>query len=342
MKTAYILLTNNCNLHCRYCFQGTRASSKQDAKTCVDVLDGFAEFCVKNKITNAEIFGGEPFLYRDLFEYAVKALRMQFPALDIGVVTNGTLINESIMSLLEREHVSVLVSIDGQKSRHDEMRGGFDNISKWFSRLVALDRITVAIQAGRVEGLYKQIKYLWNIGFRKGVFINVLYNYDWYGTDDIRLFEQEYEQAVLGMLRGEGTLLCAARLYEILKQTNGYQECGIIGQGLAFDWNGTLYPCIRAVELGEAFAIGDIQNGIDYDRERLIRQRIRKELMSSVSIERYPMVSFCPVAIYKEFGSFSGKWNDQYCEMIQIKQNTVAKYYYELQKHLSHVCELPA
>lgn len=156
MSTAYVILTDQCNLRCKYCFQEGKTASRPGKKRRIsqEVLDAFVEFCAKNEISNAEIFGGEPFFYRDRFEYAVIALRARLPSLRIGVVTNGTLINEWIMSLLERERVNVLVSIDGRKSRHDEMRGGFDRISKWFLRLAALGTVTVALQAGKIDGIY--------------------------------------------------------------------------------------------------------------------------------------------------------------------------------------------
>ena len=333
MKSVYILLTDRCNLHCKYCFQGPKRVSGAGAKATARVMDGFVAFCARNGVSNAEIFGGEPLLYPDLFRYVVKALRARMPNLHIGVVTNGTLLAEDSMSLIEREGVNVLVSIDGRKERHNAMRGGFERIRRWFPRLAALDSVTVAIQGGRVEGLYSHIRYLWDAGFRQGVFINLIYNYGWYTDRDVRLFEREYENAVLGMLRGEGVLLCAARLYDMLQQAGGYQECGLVGEGLACDWDGILYPCIRAVELGADFAIGEVWAGVDRVKNRVLRNRIRREFLASDSVERYPYVSFCPVEVFQRHGHFGGNWSKQYCEMIQIKAKTVAKYYHELQHH---------
>lgn len=308
---------------------------RKGLKATRKIVDRFVSFCAENGITNAEVFGGEPMLYGDLFQYTVKKLHARIPDLQIGVVTNGTLINEDIMSLLERKRVNVLVSIDGRKERHDAMRGEFDRIHKWFSRLANLDVITVAIQAGKIEGLYDHIRYLWSVGFRKGVFINIIYNYGWYDINDVRRFEHEYEDAVLGMMRGEGTLTCAVRLHRMLQRTDGYQECGLIGNGLACDWNGVFYPCMRAVELGPAFAIGDIWSGIDDVKNRTLRQRIRDEFLTSDSAERYPYVGYCPIAIYQKHGSFKKKWNKEYCEIIQIKAKIVSKHYHELQKYIT-------
>lgn len=137
------------------------------------------------------------------------------------------------------------------------------------------------------------------------------------------------------MLRGEGTLLCALRLHDMLRQTSGYQVCGLFAKGLACNWDGALYPCIRAVELGSAFAIGDVYSGIDKAKNGDIRSRISEQVLSSPCAERYPMVSFCPVAIYQEQGTFRGKWNEQYCDIINTKAKIVAKYYHEITGYMS-------
>jgi sulfatase maturation enzyme AslB (radical SAM superfamily) len=335
MRTAYVILTDRCNLHCKYCFQeGKTVPRPESGRITREIIDAFVNFCADNDIGNAEIFGGEPMLYRELFAYAVTALRTRLPKLHIGAVTNGTMLDEPTMSLIERCGVNLLVSLDGLPVRHDAMRGGFDRVSPWFKRLAATNAVTAALQAGRTDGLYDNIRYLWDAGFRRGVFVNVIYNYDWYREDDPARFEAEYEQALLGMLRGEGILMCASRLHGQLKQAGGFQNCGITSEGLACNWDGTFYPCIRAVELGSEFGIGNIFDGIDAARDRDIRARIRDETLKSPWAHEHPLVSFCPVAVYQEHGNFTGAWNRFYCDMIETKAKLVAKHFHEITDYL--------
>jgi hypothetical protein len=90
------------------------------------------------------------------------------------------------------------------------------------------------------------------------------------------------------------------------------------------------------VELGSDFAIGNVWAGIDNVKNRILRQHIHDEFLASDSAERYPYVSYCPVAIYQKHGHFGRKWNEKYCEIIQIKAKIVSKYYHEFQKYMAY------
>jgi uncharacterized protein len=92
------------------------------------MLKRFAEFCGENNISQVEFFGGEPFLYRDLFMAAVEIIAAT-PGIRIGVVTNGTMIDEDVMRLIEEHNISILLSLDGHEERHNQMRGSFQRIN---------------------------------------------------------------------------------------------------------------------------------------------------------------------------------------------------------------------
>lgn len=333
IRNLYFLLTPNCNLKCRYCFQEDDYHSRKNARVTKQVIDDFLAFVSRHEVHHVELFGGEPLLYKEPFLYTVRALRAHFPETSLGLVTNGTLIDEEIMELLESHSLSVLLSLDGRPERHDAFRGGFARISRWFPRLTATGRVSVALQAGLVSGLYDQIRYLWDLGFRE-VYINAIQNYGWYQPDDVQIFAAEYEQAVRAMLRGEGHLLCAEQLQVMLRSSTFDQRCGIADQGLTCDWRGRLFPCHRSLELGDRFSIGDIYTGLAEDHARALRQRIWEEVHRSPSAARFPLVSFCPVNVYQKHGHFSGPWPEEFCQMIEQKLKIVAKYHYDLEKYL--------
>jgi len=329
-KSIYILLTPRCNLRCRYCFQPKEYRAQRHARVSLRVIDAFVAYCIRSRVHHVEVFGGEPLLCKPEFCHLVKSLRRTLPDTSLGVVTNGTLIDDAVMGLIEAESISVLLSLDGRQERHDALRGGFDQISLWLPRLAATGRATVALQAGLIPGLYDSVRYVWGQGFKHGVYVNVVQSYGWYSEEDVRLFEGEYERCVQGMLRGEGRLLCTRHLHEMLEKPHSQQECGITANGLACDWLGRLYPCHRAMELGPRFAIGDIRAGVDGHRSRRLRARIRRAAFGSESAKKYPIVSYCPVDVYQEHSTFAGQWPPEFCQMIEAKAKLVAKYHYEL------------
>ncbi|MHB8579136.1 MAG: radical SAM protein [Ignavibacteriaceae bacterium] len=341
-KPLYFLPTPNCNLNCKYCFQITipdRNSGRlnyhnQHGVHANDVLiQKLVRYVVENQIDHIEIFGGEPLYYPSLFKKVINTLSKEAPSTTIGVVTNGTLITEEIMTMFETLPISILLSLDGTKAQHDSMRGGFNSISKWFSRLANQGNTSVAMQAARIEGLYDNISFIWSVGLKE-VHINLIENYGWYNATDIARFEYEYEKIILAMLQGKGEAFCALNMYDILKQSNSKQYCGITCQGLACDWNGLLYPCQRAVELGSQMVIGDIEQGINPELNKKVRQMITIESFHSASAREYPVVSYCPIAIYQEHKNFNGIWNSEFCEMMNLKAKLVSKYYHEINAYL--------
>ena len=126
--------TYNCNLACPYCLQGLKKEKKIISN---ENLKGILSFVEKqmlmsqregfgiNKI-NVTIYGGEPFLAKhqlivfcdELHEIASsnKAL------LNIQIVTNFTLLDDDIITLIKKYNISVQVSVDGLKGQHDKTR----------------------------------------------------------------------------------------------------------------------------------------------------------------------------------------------------------------------------
>ena len=196
-KPISIWLTTGCNLSCKYCFQDSTIH-KAVSTVEFETIDKFSEFCRRNNYTHIHFFGGEPLLAQNEFIYTIEKLYKSIPGVSFELVTNGTLIDDEIMSLIEAKEIAVLLSLDGNKERHNKFRGGFQAIEKWFPRLTKLKDIYVAMQLGEVEGMYSNLKTIWHYGFKR-VAINILENYGYYSTEDISKFEKEYEKAIQGM-----------------------------------------------------------------------------------------------------------------------------------------------
>jgi uncharacterized protein len=329
----YFLMTSNCNLQCRYCFQDDGYHGQEKTAVTRQVVDDFIAFAKRHTVRHVELFGGEPLLYKDMLLYTVKALRERLPQTSVGLVTNGTLLDEDIMAMLEAEPVNVLLSLDGRPERHDGFRGGYARISRWFPRLLATGRVNVALQAGMVEGLADQVDFVWGLGFRN-VFINVIQNYGWYSPAEMSLFEAEYDKAVQAMLAGRGRLACATKLHAMLASSLVDYRCGITGSGLTCDWQGRFYPCHRAPELGDKFSFGDIYEGIREEEAQRLREEIYNRSRRSASSGRYPLLSFCPVSVYQRHGDFAGEWPQGFCDILMTKMKIIAKYHYEIEAYI--------
>lgn len=127
VTSAYLLLTENCNLRCTYCFEGqtrcvTKYMSKETAFKTVDyLLQQAVEYGVDEiKIT---FFGGEPMLcpelMTDIMHYTEEKAKANGKTAQYSIITNGTIFNEKVEAFLDvwrgykDNKVDIQLSIDG-------------------------------------------------------------------------------------------------------------------------------------------------------------------------------------------------------------------------------------
>ncbi len=140
IELLYLLVTDNCNLRCRYCFEETPTGAcdfkpaTMTRETARLAIDTFARLQTKygdpNKIKVIHLYGGEPMLNPDIVMYAVEYIELlktdgRLPAdTVITIVTNGTLMTEEQASFLARHRVTVGLSLDGPSTVNNLYRVG--------------------------------------------------------------------------------------------------------------------------------------------------------------------------------------------------------------------------
>jgi len=120
---AHLLLTNRCNLDCRYCFVDVNTIHKEDLD-----LEEWKKviFDLRQRGCVAITFmGGEPLLFKGLSELVRFGKSL---GLSVDLTTNGIGIEKHIDAV--RQIDSVMVSLDGTKEEHDINRGknSFDHV----------------------------------------------------------------------------------------------------------------------------------------------------------------------------------------------------------------------
>lgn len=120
LKTLNLHLTNRCNMHCRHCLYSA-GESKFEEMACKEIeklLCDFAEMNGKDGTLN--LFGGEVFLRKDIFEIIDIALAKK---LNVGITTNGNISSEVLTNILKRNIKRLTIDIDGANSfSHDWLR----------------------------------------------------------------------------------------------------------------------------------------------------------------------------------------------------------------------------
>lgn len=115
-------ITNRCNLHCAGCY--ARANSIcDDAETAALLTDDdwakIFEEAAQIGVSFCLLAGGEPMMRRGVLERAAKQRDILFP-----VFTNGTLLSDSMLELIDQSRNLVpIVSVEGDERQTDARRG---------------------------------------------------------------------------------------------------------------------------------------------------------------------------------------------------------------------------
>jgi len=115
-------ITSNCNMNCQHCLNKDSNNKfiNMPIKTIFQYFDQFWD----NKVSEINITGGEPFLHPNITEILNHAIKI-FPGLTVS--TNGTLLNDSILTFLRKINLRYLnISLDGTENSYKNIRSGFD------------------------------------------------------------------------------------------------------------------------------------------------------------------------------------------------------------------------
>jgi uncharacterized protein len=163
----YIVVLNlDCNLACRYCFEGTRKGRHYLSD---DVESQFVEFVQRSNWENKDalgitFYGGEPLLSIDRIVSISNRLRALCAdrglTYSFSLVTNGTLLTPAAVDRLAPLGLtSAKVTLDGPPEVHDSSRpftsgaGSFEAIVRNITRVC--DRISVQIGGNYTERNYR-------------------------------------------------------------------------------------------------------------------------------------------------------------------------------------------
>lgn len=151
VKSVCLHVAHDCNLRCGYCFAGTGDFGHDRGMMSKEVAEKAIEFIIKNSgpRINSEIdfFGGEPLMNMDTVRHAVAYVRRR--ELETGkkfkltLTTNGVLLNDEITQYLNDNNISLVLSLDGRRVVHDNMRpfsngqGSYDMVLKNVTKAIA-------------------------------------------------------------------------------------------------------------------------------------------------------------------------------------------------------------
>lgn len=112
-RSILLLLSHNCNLSCKYCYERFKDSRKMSLNDAIEILD--REFSDDCEITNIDLLGGEPLMNYEIIPPICEWIWERKPNMQVFIRTNGTLLTKEMKRWFSShsEKIGLGLSIDG-------------------------------------------------------------------------------------------------------------------------------------------------------------------------------------------------------------------------------------
>lgn len=150
VKALCLNVAHTCNLSCDYCFASQGKYNGDRAIMSVEVGQRAIDFLLENsghhRNLDIDFFGGEPLMawkvVKQIVAYARSKEKEYNKTFRFTFTTNGMLLDDEITEFLNQEMYNVVLSLDGRKEVHDQLRttvtgkGSYDHIVPKFQEFI--------------------------------------------------------------------------------------------------------------------------------------------------------------------------------------------------------------
>ena len=286
--TFEIVTTRNCNLQCKYCFEGKKQSILMPTSMIPMLLHFIEDFRKKefisdNSSVHIDFNGGETLLNLMFIKQFLKtAENFKF---NYSFTTNGILINDEIINLINKYDIFLQISLDGNQKTHDYNRvyydgtGSFDDVLKKLKLLQSkckkdMFQIATVVTPETVQSFAENFDFFIANGFTK---ITVVGCSDYLWTDN-NYDEFEKQLHIIGdnyIKSFENNIFIDFSLFNknIDNSLDGLikRKCDAINGEIAILPDGNILPCGGFVgcQNEKNFYIGNIFTSIDENKIKL-------------------------------------------------------------------------
>lgn len=344
--SASFLVTENCNLRCKYCFEkhNTKVMSEEVAFKALELLSNNALIEHKREF-HAMLFGGEPLLNIDLIdkifhegERLAKEKDLRFTA---SIVTNATIFNDEIKSVLtwhkDSSNITIQLSIDGDKETQDEYRvtidghGSFDLVDKNVSKFLDIFRgeeykvcVHGCLNKKTISKMYDNFMFFrnnWNI---QNIWFLPVMEEEW-DEEDVKTYNEQqgkiysYIKDKLVETMDVDTINMYAPLDRCMNQFFPSKPCGAGDTFITVTADGDLYVCHQVYfnDPEQKTKIGDVFNGIDEEKRRPFVEYKSSDLNCDRDCKNVNCYR-CIAANFVHNGNMFDQIKGNYCKLMTI------------------------
>lgn len=262
LKEVMLILTESCNLACRYCFEHYKNNKRMSFAIAKKIIDYEMTLDDDTSECRFTMFGGEPLLEFDLikqiYDYIESNIEKWNKKVIIFINTNGTLLDEEKKNWLRKrkKHIYCGLSLDGNRKMHNINRSNsFDLIDLNFYKECWPDQnVKMTVSKETLPFLAEGVIFIHEQGFECGCTFAYGINWD---IESVNVLRKQLEILIDYYSKHIDLKLCQILnidLAELLrKKEEKYKRCGAGELIKAYDTEGELYPChsFSPVGLGE-------------------------------------------------------------------------------------------
>ena len=350
-----ILLTNDCNLHCDYCFETNKGKDYIMKETAEEILrrtyrkldsNQYGE----NKFT-VNMFGGEPMLAWPVIKHLCDVANKEYMIVSFGITTNMTIMTDEMLDYIDDNDIFMLTSVDGNKFAHDAHRcGSYDvvikNIKKLIDRgLSHLIEIRMTVTPETAKYMKDSIKMFIDMGINNICPVAAT-DVEWSdeAIEELRKAYTDTLNMYVDILNDDSNKRNISirkvdeALNSVLSPNGDYNKmCNIAStRWVVVDWNGDVWPCpdfptTDNKEL-QKLKIGNFFTGVDVDKIRTEPMKAKFNMEKCKNCPaKFSCKSGCPYQNFYNQGNFFTP-TDAYCKLEVM-------YYEEIQKFRDKLLE---
>jgi uncharacterized protein len=286
-KSLCFIITRKCNFACRYCFaeaerSGEIGNSVMSKEVAREALNFIVSASRGRKSLEIDFFGGEPLLGFDTIVDTIEYSKTLAQELDkkflFSLTTNASLLTSEIIDYLNRENISLILSLDGNKSVNDTFRvkrneeGTFDEVFKNIKGVLSKRNDGYYVRGtytSRTNNFPETVKFFYNSGIKKiSIEPVVTRNSDIsLKKESLSIVKKHYEELAKWYIETKRNDNELSFYHFELDLINGscveklMTGCGAGVEYLSVSPEGKFYPC-HQFDGKPQFELGDISRGI--------------------------------------------------------------------------------
>lgn len=281
-----LILTRQCNLRCRYCFE-----THEDCMMTEDTALRAVDFVAKHSGQNCGIsfFGGEPLLCKNLIYKCVERANTHSDKIfRYNMTTNGLMLDEEFLKFACSNDIDIALSHDGLMSHANRIYSDghdcFNDLNEKLSMLLRYQPnafIMATVTPDTVDKAADSVIYLYRMGVKR---INMAIDSRPYAGWDDRSMDELGRQLkviadfVLSEFK-DGRNLSFNQFDEKIFSVTRRKPCHICRLGrrkLYINADGVIYPCIQFIGLPR-YRVGEVKDGIDETaRDEIYSRSLKK------------------------------------------------------------------